>query len=85
MNPSDYVLIKTIRSHSGLARFMAECSDICGEAPRDRSIPSPYAYNSVHPVFQWGYEMIFIVETSHKVFKVFAIKPESCHLITKLP
>lgn len=64
--------LKTIRSHVGMSRFLAEVSDEpVREIPRDANIPSPYAYSPTHNVWQWGNREIIIVETSHKVYKIF--------------
>jgi len=64
--------IKVIRSHTGLARFYPELSRTPRrEIARIASIPSPYAYSPTHTVWQWGNREVIIVETSHKVYRVF--------------
>lgn len=74
MNSTKYRRIKTINSHSGLARFLAGCSeDPVREIPRIKEIPSPYAYSPVHVVYSWGAKEIFVVETRHKYYEIFEV------------
>lgn len=63
--------VKRITSHTGISRFLAECQQV-GFIPRDRSIPSPYAYSPTHTVYRDSRERcVFIVETMHKRYDVF--------------
>jgi hypothetical protein len=65
--------LQTLRSHSAHARFLAACSEQpVGYIPR-QSIPSPYAYSPVHPVYACMGKNVFIVETSHRKFQVFEV------------
>jgi hypothetical protein len=68
--------LRTIRSHSGLARFIAECSEEpVAYAPRCEtdSIPSPYRYSSVTAVYEWNGRHVVWFETAHRRFEVYAI------------
>lgn len=80
--------IRTIKSHVGVSRFLAETGESpAGWVDLPREIPSPYASGS-KPVFRWtvterttgakvGDELfVVVVETSHKVYEVYAVKPE---------
>ena len=70
-----YKKIKTINSHAGLARFLAECEeDIIGYIERPRDIPSPYAYSPTVPV--WKHQsgkLVFTRETRHKHYEVYEV------------
>jgi hypothetical protein len=70
--------IKTIRSHSGYARFLAECDVdddgevmVVREVPRQADIPSPYAYSLTWPVYRHNGKEIIIRETVHRCYQVF--------------
>ncbi len=66
--------IKTITSHAGHARFLAECDgEFAGYIPRQTDIPSPYAYSPTHAVWMWDTKPVIIVETKHRRFTVFAV------------
>jgi hypothetical protein len=67
--------IKRIRSHVGYGRYLATCDDTAYEIPRQRDIPSPYAYSPVHSVYYdtIAKRHVVIVETSHKCYDVFAV------------
>lgn len=68
--------IKTIRSHTGVARFLAELdgeAEIAAYIPRIEEIPSPYAYAPTWPVYLQGGRHVFFRETSHKVYDVFEV------------
>jgi hypothetical protein len=77
INPSDDTLtrVRRIRSHTGHARFIAECDEHeVGEIERREDIPSPYAYSPKWPVYRhpkWG--NVVIRETSHRCFDVFQV------------
>ena len=81
-----YKKIKTINSHAGYARFLAECEDLPDYRafiPTPRDIPSPYTFSASTRVMMWGpgfrdgklqpQKMVFIKETRHKHFEVFEI------------
>lgn len=68
--------LHTIRSHSGLARFMAGLENdgkIVGYIARQAMIPSPYAYSPVHNVYECGGRNVIIVETKHRNYEVFEV------------
>lgn len=64
-----------IRSHSGLARYLATVSDsFVGWIPRQADIRSPYAYAPSHGVYEDPQRgKVIIVETSHRCFDIFAV------------
>jgi hypothetical protein len=63
--------VKRITSHAGIARYLADCEQV-GYIPRDRSIPSPYAYSPTHTLYLDSRErLVFIVETAHRQYDVF--------------
>lgn len=58
--------VKRITSHAGISRFLSECQQI-GFIPRDRAIPSPYAFSPTHTAYQDARgRSVFIVETLHR-------------------
>lgn len=72
--------IKTINSHVGHARFLAQCDledsgdlVILGTIPRHSEIPSPYAYSQEHVVYRYAGIPVIIVETRHKHYEVFQV------------
>lgn len=79
--PTGFQLVKTIRSHSGHARYLAELS----EEPigwlatcQIEGIPAPYAYSPTVPI--WANEedgrKVIVKETSHRCYQVFALSPQ---------
>lgn len=80
-----YKKFKTINSHSGLARFLAECSDEPeGEIPTPREIPSPYHFSSTVAIYRHDSgRLVFWRETRHRHFEVFELtgEPESTMLV----
>ena len=68
------VPLKTIRSHSGFARFLAETTDD-GEIERSSvaRIPSPYHFSPTWVVYAWNGKRVIVAETSHKVYQVFNV------------
>lgn len=69
----DIKRIKRITSHVGLSRYMRDLTP-CGEIPRIREIPSPYAFSPTHKTYQHKvtFQVVFIVETAHKQYDVFS-------------
>lgn len=66
--------LRTIPSHTGHGRFLAECSwDPIAEIERQSDIPSPYAYAPTHSVYDWHGRAVFIVETKHRHYVVFEV------------
>ena len=66
--------IKRIRSHTGHARFLAECAEEpMGWIPCQPDIPSPYAYSQEWTVWEWQGRAVMIRETSHRCFDVFEV------------
>ena len=72
--------IKTITSHVGLARWLAEydADEPCGYLPRCAAahIPSPYRYSPTVALFHWNGRVVTWFETSHKRYEVFAVTDE---------
>jgi hypothetical protein len=64
--------LKTITSHSGHARFLAEV-DFVGLTKRIEGVPSPYSFGHEDAVYSWRMGLVFIRETSHKRFQVFEV------------
>lgn len=64
--------IKRITSHSGHARFLAQCEEI-GHIKRIEGIPSPYHYAPVWTVYAYGERRVIIRETAHRQFDVFEL------------
>lgn len=67
--------IKVLDSHAAYARFLSHVSeDPVGEIPRQANIPSPYAFSSVHPLWQMeDGRKVIIVETRHRHYEVFEV------------
>lgn len=66
--------IKRITSHSGHARFLAECEEHpAGEIHCQPDIPSPYAYSSTWTVYERMGRLVLIRETAHKQYDVFEV------------
>lgn len=68
--------LKTISSHAGYARWIAETSDepvayIARVSVAD--IPSPYAYSPCKAVYEWKGKRVVSFETAHKRFEVFEV------------
>lgn len=65
--------IRTIRSHAGLARWLAELSEEpIGEIARP-DIPSPYHFSHTVNVWDWNGKAVFWRETSHKVYRIYGV------------
>jgi hypothetical protein len=80
--------IKRITSHAGYGRYLANeiMSDengaaiIAGYIPRQKDIPSPYAYSPTHIVWLDVHgRTVIIVETKHKTYDVFGVPSEMIH------
>lgn len=70
--------LKTIPSHAGLFRFLAETSEEpVGFLARVQTaaIPSPYRSGPTVAVYAWGDKRVVWFETSHKRYKVFEVHP----------
>jgi hypothetical protein len=74
--------IKTIRSHVGVARWLAGerggaavSEEPVGYLARAQvaDIPSPYSYSPSVPIWQWGHRPVVWFETSHKHYEVFLV------------
>jgi len=66
--------IKRITSHVGVSRYMAELAFTGSTIPRQRDIPSPYAYSTKHLVYRNEFkELVIVVETAHKQYDVFLV------------
>lgn len=78
MNPS-VKKIKTIRSHSGLAQWLAETSEEpIGYLARVQveEIPSPYAYSPSKPIYDWNGKAVIWFETKHRYYEIFEVLPQ---------
>lgn len=69
-------LVKTITSHSGLARFLAETDEAHRWITRASCahIPSPYHYSPVREVLFWKSRAVVWFETRHRRYEVFALE-----------
>jgi hypothetical protein len=68
--------VKTITSHAGYGRWMAECMDEpVGYIARSQvaHIPSPYAYSPCRAVYEWNGKYVVSFETRHKRYEVFEL------------
>lgn len=66
--------IKTINSHVGKARFMAEITHFgIGYITRVQGVPSPYASSPTDIVHEWNGKRVFMRETKHKYYQVFEV------------
>lgn len=66
--------LKTMTSHVGLARWLAEVSDEpVAYAPRIEmaEVPSPYRYSPIIPVYEWNGMRVVWFEVAHKRYQVF--------------
>lgn len=71
----DYYRIKTITSHAGYARWLAEVrEEPVREIPRIKEIPSPYASSPTDTVLRWGTKDVVVREVRHKRYEVFELK-----------
>ena len=71
--------LKTMNSHAGLARWLAEVSEEpVAYVPRKAfaSVPSPYAYSSTKAVFRWNGKEVVWFETRHRHYEVFEVPAE---------
>lgn len=65
--------LKTIRSYAGHARFLAETEGTTLEAPSVAFPKQPYRYSPTVDVMLWNGRQVVCLETSHRVYQVFAI------------
>lgn len=71
-----FTRIKRIRSHTGHARYLAQCTD-AGSIPRPIGIPSPYAYSPDCLTYRnTRGQRVIICETSHRCYDVFLLPDE---------
>jgi hypothetical protein len=78
--------IATIRSHAGLARFIATLSDepvAYLARVQVEEIPSPYRYSPVVAVYVRGEERVVWFETAHRRYEVFRVAPELLSFATE--
>jgi len=68
--------LKVVTGHQPLARFYMDVGEYIGFIPRQKDIPSPYAYSPTHIVSLWKGTPIIIVETKHRRHVVFEVPPE---------
>jgi hypothetical protein len=75
-----WITLKTIPSHSGKARWLAEV-DPDPDAKPDGNwiefpsnlIPSPYYYSKYRMTYNWNGQEVICVETSHKRFEIIKV------------
>ena len=68
--------IKTITSHTGLSRWLAETSeDPVAWLARAQcaNIPSPYAYSPSKAIIEWKGKQVVYFEVSHKRYEIFEV------------
>lgn len=70
--------IKTIRSHVGFARFLAQLDQdseglplVIRRIPRPKNIPSPYRHEPDWPVYRYRDQEVIVSETAHRKYQVF--------------
>lgn len=78
MNATKPKVLRTERSHTGHAGMIATVSDEPAGYIRRAdvaSVPSPYAYSPVKPVFRRAPDgkVVFIAETTHRCYKMFEV------------
>jgi hypothetical protein len=74
--------LKTITSHAGHARWLAEC-DLTDDGDlivqgylatvQREEIPSPYAYSPTTQLYRWNGKKVFLSETRHRRYEVFEV------------
>ena len=65
--------IKRLTSHSGQARFLAECDDTPYCIARQADIPSPYFYSPTWIVYAYRAQYVVVCETAHKRYDVYSV------------
>jgi hypothetical protein len=67
--------IKTMTSHTGLSRWLAETTDANAYLARAqvKDIPSPYRYSPVKEILDWNGRKVVWFETRHKRYEVFEV------------
>lgn len=72
--------LKTIRSYTGHARWLAEIDETEPAKYLARvqveDIPSPYLYSPSVLIMKWKGLSVVCFETSHKIYQVFEVPPE---------
>lgn len=64
--------IKTIRSHTGVARFLAECDkSYIREIPR--VVKEPYCHSQTQCAYLYKNKEVIVAETKHRYYEVFEI------------
>lgn len=68
---------KTLRSHTTYFQFLQEVPGFgnspIGYIPREKSIPSPYAYSPTDFVYVWNGLRVIIRETAQRKYQAFEI------------
>ncbi len=65
--------VRVVTGYAGLSRFMGELSSSSiGETPRQ--IKTPYAFGPTHTLYRWNDKAVFIAETRHRRYEVFAVE-----------
>jgi len=68
--------LKTITSHSGLARFLAETDPEEPIGRIKRFLGEPYSWGPTVIVYKWKGKNIFIQEPKHKYYVVYEVPSE---------
>jgi hypothetical protein len=63
--------VRVLTSHSGYARFLAECGETLGTIPT--LVDQPYRSSPTHAVMEWQGRKVFTAETKHKRYEVFEV------------
>jgi hypothetical protein len=75
--------IKTITSHAGHARFLAETDKgIVGEVARSVVPAEPYRFSLTKQVLSWRGRSVVVLETSHRRFEVFEVPSAAIMAVT---
>lgn len=68
--------LKVINGYAENARVGIHLCKRVGYIPRQKQIPSPYAYSPTHVVYLWKGQNVIQVEVSHRRYEVFAVPSE---------
>lgn len=84
--------LRTIRSHAGHARFLAECaSDAAGELQvagtvRSADVPrDAYHFSPDRTVLVWNGRAVVVIESSHRCFQVWEVPSSMLVSATRAP
>ena len=71
--------LKTITSHSGLARFYSGVYGAVQESGwvRRLPVPTPYASGPTHAVYTWRSQSVIIAETAHRRYEIIRVPSDA--------